>query len=408
MRDGRPTRSNSSMFLSHLQCTETGARHDASVLQTVSLEAKMPLEAIYDLERVRAAVCRDALTLRPSTMWKYREVLPLAQGLEPVSLGEGGTPLVQLPRLGAELDLPRLEVKDEGQNPTGSFKARGMSAAVSMAKALGATALAAPSAGNAGGALAAYGARAGLPVHLAMPRDVPASNLLEATVCGAHVELIDGNISDCGAWIRERCARDGWFDLSTLKEPYRVEGKKTMGYELCEQLGWTLPDVILYPAGGGTGLVGMWKAFHELRELGWLDAQQALPRMVVVQASGCAPIVDAFHSGATHATPPSSPHTVASGLRVPKAIGDRWMLRVLRESNGTAIAIDDADLVAGSRQVAASEGVFFAPEAGALVAACAKLRANGFLQPSDRVTLFNTGTGLKYGEVFAGLGKETK
>jgi len=291
-------------------------------------------------------------------------------------------------------------VKDESLNPTGSFKARGMTAAVTMAKARGAAALAAPSAGNAGGALAAYGARAGLPVHLAMPRDMPEANLIEAEVCGAHVTLLDGNIAACGKWIREHAQAEGWFDLSTLKEPYRVEGKKTMGYEVCEQLGWTLPDVILYPAGGGTGLVGMWKAFAEMKELGWLAPQASLPRMVAVQAEDCAPVVTAFAAGADRSEPPPNPQTIAAGLRVPSPIGDRWMLRVLRESNGNAVAISDEDLVAGTRRLAASEGLFFAPEAGALVPALERLLRDGWVRPDETVVLFNTGTGLKYPECF--------
>jgi threonine synthase len=270
-----------------------------------------------------------------------------------------------------------------------------------MAKALGAEALAAPSAGNAGGALAAYGARAGLPVHLAMPADTPLANRIEAEVCGAEVELIDGNIVDCGKWIGERAKQRGWTDLSTLKEPYRVEGKKTMGYELAEQLGWRLPDVILYPTGGGTGLVGMAKAFDELRALGWIDADAPNPRMVAVQAAGCAPIVDAFHSGAERGVTPKHPHTVASGLRVPRAIGDRWMLRVLRESGGTAVAIRDERLLESTRALARGEGLFAAPEAGALVAALEELRDTGFVQPGDEVVLFATGTGLKYLECFS-------
>ena len=327
-------------------------------------------------------------------------MLPLADPAEAVDLGEGGTPLLRLPRLGAALGLDDLWVKDEGQNPTGSFKARGMAVAVSMAKALGARALAVPSAGNAGGALAAYGARAGLPVQLAMPRDVPAANRLEAELHGAQVELVDGTIADCGKWIAARAADAGWFDLSTLKEPYRVEGKKTMGYELALDLEWTLPDVILYPTGGGTGLVGMWKAFHEMRELGWLPADVRLPRMVVVQAAGCAPVVDAFAAGADEATPPTDPATIASGLRVPTPVGDRWMLRVLRESGGTAVKVPDADLIEATRRVGREEGLFFAPEAGALVAALEVLLARGELRRDERVVLFNTGTGLKYPECF--------
>jgi threonine synthase len=392
------------MFLTHLESTEDPAiRLDPSRPATLCPETGRPLVARYDLAAAGAALSREAYAARPRRLWSLAEVLPLADPRQAVDLGEGGTPLLRLPRLGATLGLDDLWVKDEGQNPTGSFKARGMAVAVSMARALGAQALAVPSAGNAGGALAAYGARAGLPVQLAMPSDVPAANLLEAAEHGARVELIDGTIADCGRWIAARAAEEGWFDLSTLKEPYRVEGKKTMGYELALDLEWTLPDVILYPTGGGTGLVGMWKAFHEMRELGWLPADVRLPRMVVVQASGCAPVVDAFTAGAEQATPPLEPATIAAGLRVPTPVGDRWMLRVLRESGGTAVAVSDEDLIAGTRQVAREEGLFFAPEAGALVAALEVLLARGELMREERVVLFNTGTGLKYPECFPPL-----
>lgn len=389
------------MFLSHLESTEDPeVRLDPGALATLCPRTGRPLVARYDLDRAGAALSREAYAARPRRLWSLAEVLPLADPAQAVDLGEGGTPLLPLQRLGAGLGLDDLWVKDEGQNPTGSFKARGMAVAVSMAKALGARALAVPSAGNAGGALAAYGARAGLPVQLAMPRDVPAANRLEAELHGARVELIDGTIADCGKWIASRAAEEGWFDLSTLKEPYRVEGKKTMGYELALDLGWTLPDVILYPTGGGTGLVGMWKAFHEMRALGWLPEDVRLPRMVVVQAADCAPVVEAFEAGADEATPPQNPATIASGLRVPTPVGDRWMLRVLRESGGTAVAVSDADLIEGTRRVSREEGLFFAPEAGALVIALEVLLARGELRRDERVVLFNTGTGLKYSECF--------
>ena len=388
------------MFLSHLECSESGDRAEAGTLQTLSPKG-MPLVARYDLDAVGASVSRAEVAARRGGMWRWREVLPLPEGGEVVSLGEGDTPLLRLTGLSEQLGMSDLWVKDEACNPTGSFKARGMSAAVTMAKQLGVTSLAVPSAGNAGGALAAYGARAGLPVQLAMPRDVPQSNVVEAKACGANIELLDGTIADCGKWIRAFCEEHGAFDLSTLKEPYRVEGKKTMGYELCEQLDWSLPDAILYPAGGGTGLVGMWKAFHELRELGWIDDGARLPRMYAIQASGCAPIADAFAAGADQASVPENPTTCASGLRVPTPIGDRWMLRVLDESQGAATAIDDDELIRGSLRVAASDGVFCAPEGGALVAALLRFLEQGVIRNDERVVLFNTGTGLKYLECFS-------
>jgi len=388
------------MFLTHLECTECGTRADARFLATVCEACSRPLAARYDLRSAGRTLSREAYAARSGGLWALREVLPLEAGAEAVSLGEGGTPLLALPRLGADLGIAGLSLKDEATNPTGSFKARGMSVAVTMAKALGARALAAPSAGNAGGALAAYGARAGLPVHLAMPTDVPAANRIEAEICGAEVTLLEGNIGDCGKWIRERAEAGGWFDVSTLKEPYRVEGKKTMGYELALQFAWTLPDVVLYPTGGGTGLVGMWKAFDEMVELGWLPKDTPRPRMVVVQAAGCAPIVEAFTAGADEASAPDSPRTIASGLRVPGPIADRWMLRVLKDSQGTAIAVSDEELIQGTKRLAAAEGIFPAPEAGALVAAAEKLKASGWIRPHERVVLFNTGTGLKYLECF--------
>jgi len=384
----------------HLECTECGAVRQPDRLWRVCDACGMPLRAVYDLTAVRERLAPAELTSRPRGLWRFHEVLPVSDSAQWVTLGEGDTPLLPLPRLGRELGLSRLLVKDESLNPTGSFKARGMAVAVTMARRLGARALAAPSAGNAGGALAAYGARAGLPVVIAMPRDVPAPNRMEAVACGARVELVDGTIADCGRWIGEQAEREGWFDVSTLKEPYRVEGKKTMGYELAEALGWRLPDIILYPTGGGTGLVGMAKAFDEMRELGWLKSSSPSPRFVAVQADGCAPIVTAFTAGRDRAEAPSHPQTIAAGLRVPRPIGDRWMLRVLRASRGTAVAVSDAELLAGALELARSEGMFACPEAGALVAAARRLVAAGWIGPDETVVLFNTGTGLKYPEAF--------
>src|SRR5947199_1936926 len=324
-----------SMFLKHLECSACGLQHESSRLQNVCLECQKPLLAIIDLDAASRTLTRDNLTTREKSLWRYREVLPLPADIEPISLGEGGTPLLRAARFGDEIGLRNLWIKDESQNPTQSFKARGMAVAVSMANHLGATKLAVPSAGNAGGALAAYAARAGLEAHIFMPRDTPRANIIECRELGAHVVLIDGLITDCGAEIARRKAAEGWFEMSTLKEPYRVEGKKTLGYELAEQLEWILPDVILYPTGGGTGLIGMWKAFDEMEALGWIGS--ARPRMFSVQASGCAPIVRAFEAGRDTAEAWSDPVTAASGLRVPSSLGDRLILDALRKSVGVAV-----------------------------------------------------------------------
>ena len=327
-------------------------------------------------------------------MWRYREVLPVADDRNIITLGEGWTPLLPAERLGATLGLANLFIKDESLNPTQSFKARGMSAAVSMAKELGVTSVAAPSAGNAGGALAAYAARAGMKAHIFVPRDTPRANIVECERVGASVTLVDGLITDCGAELARRQVAEGWFDVSTLKEPYRVEGKKTLGYELAEQMGWKLPDVILYPTGGGTGLVGMWKAFGEMEELGWIGPSR--PRMVTVQSEGCAPIVRAFDEGKRHAEMFENAETVASGLRVPKAIGDFLILDAIRESGGTALAVSDDELIAAVDEVGASEGLFVAPEGGACLPALKILRDRQLIDDDERVVLFNTGAGIKY------------
>jgi len=383
------------MFLTHLECTLCGLRHDWTRLQNLCTACQKPLFAIVDLAAASRTLTRDVLATRERSLWRYREVLPLPANAEPVSLGEGGTPLLRAKRFGENVDL---WIKDESLNPTQSFKARGMAVAVSMAKHLGTTQLAAPSAGNAGGALAAYAARAGLEAHIFMPRDTPRANIVECRELGAHVTLIDGLITDCGAEIARRKDAEGWFDMSTLKEPYRVEGKKTLGYELAEQLSWRLPDVILYPTGGGTGLIGMWKAFDEMETLGWID--QKRPRMFSVQASGCAPIVRAFEAGEKTAPEFPNARTVASGLRVPKAIGDFIMLRILRESNGGAIAVDDEDMIRAVREVGSSEGLFVAPEGAACFAALKSLCATGKIDNGERVVIFNTSSGIKYLDCF--------
>ena len=388
------------VFLSHLECTACGLRHEWHHLQNLCTACHKPLFAIVDLAAAGRTLKREALATREKSLWRYREVLPLPDGIEQVSLGEGGTPLLRTERFGRAADLSELWIKDESQNPTQSFKARGMAVAVSMAKYLGATKLAVPSAGNAGGALAAYAARAGLEAHIFMPRDTPHANIIECRELGAQVTLIDGLITDCGAEIGRRKANEGWFDMSTLKEPYRVEGKKTLGYELAEQLDWHLPDVVLYPTGGGTGLIGMWKAFDEMETLGWIGNKR--PRMFAVQAKGCAPIVRAFQAGEKAAAEFPDARTIASGLRVPKAIGDFLILKILRDSNGGAIAVDDEEMIRVTREVGASEGLFVAPEAAACFAALKYLSSTGKVGSGERVVIFNTGSGIKYLDCYEG------
>jgi threonine synthase len=379
------------MFLTHLQCTSCGQRHEWSRLQNLCTACHKPLFAIYDLSAAGRALKREALVTRERSLWRYRELLPLPKVAEPVSLGEGETPLLRANKFASDVDL---WIKDESLNPTQSFKARGMAVAVSMAKYLGATKLAAPSAGNAGGALAAYAARAGLEAHIFMPRDTPRANIIECRELGANVTLIDGLITDCGAEIGRRKEAEGWFDMSTLKEPYRVEGKKTLGYELAEQSNWRLPEVILYPTGGGTGLIGMWKAFDEMETLGWIGKER--PRMFSVQATGCAPIVRAFENGEETATEFPDAKTCASGLRVPKAIGDFLILKILRQSNGGAVAVGDEEMMRATREVGSSEGLFVAPEGAACFAALKTLISSGKINSDERVVIFNTGSGIKY------------
>ena len=385
------------MFLQHLECSACGRQHQWSRLQNLCLSCQKPLLAIVDLTAAGRTLTRESVATREKSLWRYREVLPLPGDVEPVSLGEGGTPLLRTQKFADDIDL---WIKDESLNPTQSFKARGMSVAVSMAKFLGATKLAAPSAGNAGGALAAYAARAGLEAHIFMPRDTPRANIIECRELGAHVTLINGLITDCGAEIARRKENEGWFDMSTLKEPYRVEGKKTLGYELAEQCQWQLPDVILYPTGGGTGLVGMWKAFDEMETLGWIGKKR--PRMFAVQASGCAPIVRAFEAGEKSAAEFPDAHTIASGLRVPKAIGDFLILNILRESNGGAITVDDEEMIRVARDVGSKEGLFVCPEGAACFAALKLLQRAGKIASGERVVIFNTGSGIKYLECYEG------
>jgi threonine synthase len=387
-------------YLTHLECSNCGQRHDADALQTVCSACGKVLFARYDLPAIGGALKASDFAARRWDMWRYAELLPIRNQEHVVSLGEGMTPLVPLRTRAADsLGFSRGEVvlKDEGQNPTASFKARGLSAAVSRALELGARAIALPSAGNAAGAAAAYAAAAGLECHVAMPRDVPELNRVEATLYGAHVTLVDGLISDAGRLIRELAPQHGWFDVSTLREPYRQEGKKTMGIELAEQGGWgedCLPDAIIYPTGGGTGIVGMRKAFDELEALGWIGSKR--PRMVVVQAEGCAPIVDAFARGERHAEPWQNAHTIAAGLRVPVAIGDYLILDAVRTTGGTAIAVSDQTITDAQLEMGRLAGVYAAPEAAATWAAAQALRKSGFFAGTERVVLFCTGMGLKY------------
>ncbi|HSB29712.1 MAG TPA: threonine synthase [Pyrinomonadaceae bacterium] len=388
------------MNITHLECALCGLRHEAHRLHNLCLECSKPLLVRYDLERAGQSLTKESLRTRRPDLWRYREVLPVRDDSNIVTFGEGWTPLLPAARLGESVGINHLYIKDEGQNPTQSFKARGMTAAVSMARELGVKKLAVPSAGNAAGALAAYAARAGLECFIFMPRDTPRANVVECEQTGAHVTLMDGLITDCGAEVGRRKEAEGWFDVSTLKEPYRVEGKKTLGYEVAEQLDWELPDVIIYPTGGGTGLIGMWKAFDEMEQLGWIGSKR--PRMVTVQASGCAPIVRAFEEGKRFADEFPNAATTASGLRVPKAIGDFLILDALRQSGGTAVAVTDDELIEATQEIGASEGVFCAPEGAACLPALRKLISNGSVKPSERVVLFNTGAGVKYMESFAG------
>jgi len=357
-----------------------------------------PLLVDYDLAAVRADWRKDALNSAVNSMWRYDPVLP-ADLAEAVTLAEGWTPLIKATSLGRAIGATNLWIKDEGRNPTDSFKARGLCCAVTMAKKLGATKLAIPSAGNAAGALAAYASAAGLEANIFMPQDVPQANFIECKAFGANVTLVDGLISDCGRIVGERKAREGWFEVSTLKEPYRIEGKKTMGYEVAEQFGWQLPDAILYPCGGGVGLIGMWKAFAELEELGWIGPKR--PKLIAVQASGCAPITRAFDSGAESSEFWKGASTVASGLRVPKALGDFLVLKAVRDSGGTAISVSDEQMLDSGLLMAEEQGIFPAPEGGACVAAVQGLLDRGFLNPGEQIVIFNTGSGYKYLEAYS-------
>jgi threonine synthase len=373
------------MRIAYLECTRCGEHLPAEQPQNVCPKDGGVLYVRYDLAGSRGKLRREDITGRVASMWRYAEVLPDAK---PVTLGEGFTPMLP------SREYPGVYVKDEGLNPTGSFKARGMSAAVTMARHYGLNKLAAPSAGNAGGALAAYAAAAGIEAHVFMPKDVPIANRMEADYYGAHVALVDGLISDCARIIAERKDKEGWFDVSTLKEPFRVEGKKTMGYEVAEQLGWKIPQGIIYPTGGGVGMIGMWKAFDEMEQLGWIGSER--PKMVTVQAAGCAPIVKAWEEGKSISEMWTGAETFAAGLRVPKAYGDYLILDIIKKSKGTAVAATDDEILDAVRHWASVEGVFAAPEGAASLVAYQKLRASGFFREEDVVVLFNTGTAYKY------------
>ena len=394
-----------SSFATHLECSRCQEDFPIDQVQQVCKSDGGPLLVRYDLRRVRDSSMRDALARRPPTMWRYRELLPHEDPTHQVSLGEPMTALDPAPRLGAPLDVPRLFVKDEGALPTGTFKARGAAVGVTRAAELAVEVIALPTAGNAGAAWAAYGARAGIRVVVVMPDTTPEVIVRETTAYGAETYLVPGSIADAGAVVRDSCARFGWYDASTLREPYRIEGKKTMGFELVEQLGWRVPDVIVYPTGGGVGLIGMWKGFAELRAIGWIDERQ--PRFVAAQAAGCAPIVRAFSEGRAESEVWPDPRTFAAGIRVPKALGDFIVLRALRESGGTAVAVSEDDIRAAMRAAGEREGMLLCPEGAAAVAATAKLRGDGWIADRDEVVVFNTGTGLKYSESLQGATPRT-
>lgn len=388
------------MNVTHLECALCGLRHEANVIQNLCVECGKPLLVRYDLATAAETLSPDSLKGRISSLWRYREVLPVVDDANIVSLGEGWTPIFDAESVAATLPVKvNLLIKDEGQNPTQSFKARGMTAAITMANEFGVRKVAVPSAGNAAGAMAAYAAKAGMEAFIFMPSDTPRANIIECEQTGARVTLVDGLITDCGKIVAERKEAEGWFDVSTLKEPYRVEGKKTMGYELFEQLG-ELPDVIIYPTGGGTGLIGMWKAFDEMEQMGWIGSKR--PRMVTVQSSTCAPIVRAFENGERFANEFEDASTVASGLRVPKAIGDFLILDALRASGGTAVGVDDVELVAAVKEIGAATGLFVAPEGAACLPALRKLIDRGEITEGETVVMFNTGSGIKYLEAFGG------
>ncbi len=382
-------------YLVELVCSSCQKSFDPSTIQTFCQECQAPLLAIYNLAAVKQQTDRDEISRRANGMWRWHELLPISDPQQIVTLGEGDAPLLRLNRLGSQLGFSNLFVKDESFNPTGSFKARGLAAAISKAKELGIEKVIIPTAGNAGGAMASYAARAGMKACVIMPSDSPQANIIESRMAGAEVILVEGLISDAAKMVAEKARREGWFDVSTFKEPYRCEGKKIMGYELAESLNWTLPDVIIYPTGGGTGLVGMWIAFQQLAALGWLE-QSNLPRIVAVQAAGCAPVVKAFQEGKSQCEFWQNAQTLASGLRVPKSFADKIILADLQQSGGTAVAVTDQEILKAQKQFTETEGIFPAPEGAATFAAFMKLSTYQWILPEEKVVLFNTGTGLKY------------
>jgi threonine synthase len=382
-------------YLDFLYCSECGEKYNSDEVQTFCGNCNAPLLAHYDLNKMKLEVRRDQIAGRPRGMWRWHEMLPACDEQNQVSLGEGDTPLLQIDFIASELGLKNLYLKDESFNPTATFKARGLAAAISRARELGVTKVVIPTAGNAGGAMAAYAAKAGLQALVYMPEDTPAANVKECQLMGAEVRMVAGVISDAAKLASQIALAEGWFDVSTFKEPYRVEGKKVMGLEVAQDFDWELPGVIIYPTGGGTGLVGMWKAFRELEELGWLS-DGTRPRMVVVQSSGCAPVVKAFSEHRENCEFWDGAQTIASGLRVPKSFADRLILSTLRESNGCAIAVSDEEIIAAQKSLAVNEGIFTAPEGAATLAALEHLVRDGWLDPQEKIVLFNTGSGLKY------------
>lgn len=387
-----------STYVLHLECSNCGKHYSTREINTFCPDCQAALITRYDLTAAREHLDREAVSARPRGMWRWSELLPVQDPINRISLGEGDTPLLRLPRLGSDLGLSQLFLKDESSNPTGSFKARGLASAIAMARELDIRKVIIPTAGNAGGAMAAYAARAGLQAHILMPKDTPLANITESRIAGAEVVLVDGLINEAAGMAGEKARAEGWFDLSTFKEPYRLEGKKVMGYEIAQDFQWDLPDVIIYPTGGGTGLVGIWKAISELAELGWLETKKR-PRMVAVQADGCAPIIKAFQQKASFCDFWLNAHTQASGLRVPKSFADRIILSIIYESSGSAIAVSDNIIFESQREIARREGLFVAPEGAATLAALKELIRQKWIAPDERILLLNTGSGLKYLDV---------